>query len=98
MQNNVIIAFIAETLKRLFAKSPKFFNIIKVIAIIVTLITGLPSLLESLGVVLPPSIAVLSSKVVSIASFVALIIAQLTVSDSSNTPPSSLPITGKETK
>jgi len=79
--NTTIISFLAEFLRRLTKKSPKFFVIIKVIALIVSLISGVPALLEQAGVVLPEPFATLASKVVSISGVVAIVVAQLTVAD-----------------
>lgn len=73
--------FLADLLKRLISPNSKFFSILQKIALVLSLITGLPAFLEAQGVVLPEAIATIASKVVSIASLVAAFIAQLTVSD-----------------
>jgi hypothetical protein len=71
--------FIKELLIRLFGKTPWFFKVVQVLAILTALVTGLPSFLESAGLDLPDSWDVISSKVVSIAALVGAFVSQLTV-------------------
>jgi hypothetical protein len=71
--------FVFDFLKRLGSKTPKFFQIVKTVSVILAVITGLPSFIESAGITLPGPIEAISSKVVSIAAIVAAFIAQLTV-------------------
>lgn len=70
---------ITEILKRLMAKSPKIFKVIKWISILVVLVTGLPAFLVSVGITLPPELLVLENKAIAIAGIVGAIISQLTV-------------------
>ena len=98
---NDAIKFLAELVNRLFAKSPKFFRIIKVIAAILAIVTGLPGILESLGIHLPDTLAVLQNKVVSIAGLAAFFVSSLTVDRTTTSPtpvvgPSTLPLTEKD--
>lgn len=74
-----ILLFFKELIIRLGAKSPKFFKVIQTIALVAGLVTGVPALLEYFDVVLPAALEVIANKAVSIASFVALFIASLTV-------------------
>lgn len=53
MQNNALIAWLSENLNRLFAKSPKFFRVWQIIAVVLVLITGLPQLFEQFDINLP---------------------------------------------
>jgi hypothetical protein len=71
--------FFSELLLRLFGKTPWFFKVVQVLAVVTALVTGLPEFLESAGVDLPAAWDAVSSKVVSIASLVAAFIAQLPV-------------------
>jgi hypothetical protein len=80
---NIINSFLKDIILRLFGKSPKFFQIIKIVGSIAALLTGIPVLLENSGVILPEYLQVFASKIVSIASIVAVFIAQLTVVDTS---------------
>lgn len=73
------IKFFAELVSRLFSKTPAFFKVIQVISTIVVVVTGLPGLLESIGITLPPALTALESKVVAIAGVVSLFISSLPV-------------------
>lgn len=73
--------FLVQLVKRFLAKTPKFFKILQVLSIVLAIVTGLPSLLESAGIVLPAALSVLASKVISIASIVAAFITQLTATE-----------------
>lgn len=73
--------FFKELINRLFAKSPKFFVIIKWVGIACGVITGLPALLTGAGIVLPPAILELQNTAVSWAGIVGAFIASLTVSN-----------------
>lgn len=74
-----ILLFFKELFIRLKAKSPAFFKVIQVIALIAGLVTGIPDLLTHFGVILPAALQSIESTAVSIASFVVLFIASLTV-------------------
>lgn len=74
-----LIEFIAELVSRLGAKTPWFFRVVRALAIITALVTGLPAFLVANGVELPAAIQLVMSTAVSIASIVAAFIAQLTV-------------------
>lgn len=78
------LSFIQELIARWKAESPKFFKIITTVTFVIALITGIPAFLSEIGVadLIPESINVVIVKIVAIASFVASIIAKLTV----NTP------------
>lgn len=73
--------FLVDLVKRFLAKSPKFFKWIQVISLVTALVTGLPDLLETVGIVLPEKFAILQNKAVAIAALVATFIAQLTVKE-----------------
>jgi hypothetical protein len=75
--------FLVELVKRFLSNTPSFFKVVKVLAIITALVAGIPTLLESSGVILPNVIAALASKIVSISALVAAFIAQLTTTDKS---------------
>lgn len=70
--------FIIEILVRLFSKTPWFFRVVQIISSVALLITGLPQLLAQSGVNIPEAWTGTVSQVVSIASFVAILMAQLT--------------------
>lgn len=70
--------FLLQLISKFLAKTPKFFKIIRNVGVALAVVTGLPSFIESAGVVLPEAIQLIASKVVSIASLVAAFIAQLT--------------------
>lgn len=74
-----VVKFFTELLKRLMAETPWFFKVIRTIGIVAALITGVPALLESSGVVLPEALHILANKIVSIAAMVSVFVAQLTV-------------------
>jgi hypothetical protein len=74
--------FLIEAIKRFSAETPWFFQVIRNISILTTLVTGLPDLLSFLtasGVELPEFIYIFANKTIAISSIVAAIIAQLTV-------------------
>lgn len=75
-----VIAFFAELVGRLFSKTPAFFKVIQVISTIVSIVTGLPVLLQSVGITLPEPFAALENKVIAIAGLVSLFISSLPVS------------------
>lgn len=69
--------FAAETIERLFSKTPWYFRVIKIVGIIVAVITGLPSFLTEAGIVLPEAINAIANQTVAIAASVAVVISQL---------------------
>jgi hypothetical protein len=71
--------FLSELLLRLFGDTPWFFKVVRIISIVLALITGLPTLIESSGIVLPDAISILSSQIISVAALLSAFIAQLTV-------------------
>lgn len=71
--------FFLELLVRLFADTPWFFRVVRIISIIASLLTGIPALLQGAGITLPGPIDAVASDVVAIAALVAAFIAQLTV-------------------
>ena len=70
--------YIVELLVRLFSKTPWFFKVVQIISSIALMITGLPQLLAQAGVEIPEAWTGTVSQVVSIASMVAIFLAQLT--------------------
>lgn len=97
MKNNVIYQFIIELVVRLKSKSPKFFKIIQHVALAVTLFTGLPEFLESVGVTnLPEWATFLQSKIAGIIGVVAFILAGLPIDQTpTDKPDVVLPFTDK---
>lgn len=76
--NNPILTFLQETLQRLFTKSPVFFRVWTIFFSALTLVTGVPALLEYFGVTLPPDIAILASKTIAYIALVAAFMSKLT--------------------
>jgi hypothetical protein len=74
--------FIIELITRLFSKTPKFFTTLKVVLAIVTVITGIPAFLTESGIIFPASWQPIILKVVSVASMVGTVVAQLTMTQS----------------
>lgn len=72
MQNNPLVAFLAEMFMRFSAKSPKFFVIWQWASGLVAAVAGLPSLIQGLGITLPPAATVLENKTVGLCATVAL--------------------------
>lgn len=72
-------AFITELINRFGRKNPVIFNIIAWIGAIATFLTGLPALIESLGINLPEWATALQNKVVAGAGIAMMIIANLPV-------------------
>jgi vacuolar-type H+-ATPase subunit I/STV1 len=70
--------FFVELLVRLFSKTPWFFKVVQIISAVALVITGLPQLLVQAGVEIPEAWTGTLSQVVSIASMVAIFLAQLT--------------------
>jgi hypothetical protein len=100
MNKPTIMDFLVELFNRLRTKSPKFFQIIQIIALTATLVTGIPDFLSMFGITLPPEAAVLANKAVAIASMVVWFISKLTVDDSQLTiaqKAKKLPLTDKST-
>ena len=73
-----ITDFIVELLVRLFSKTPWFFKVVQIISAIALIVSGLPQLLAQAGVSIPDAWIGTVSQVVSIASMVAIFLAQLT--------------------
>lgn len=94
--------FLQELFNRFKLKSPQFFVVIQNIALVATVITGLPMLLSeyeaTMHVQLPAVIHVLSSKAVFVASSVLFITAKLPVDNSTGIARSTnkLPYTRKK--
>lgn len=78
--SSAIVKYVAELISRLFSKTPAFFKVIQVVSVLVTIVTGLPTILESVGITLPAPFSSLESKVVAIAGLVSLFISSLPVS------------------
>lgn len=76
--NNLFIKWLAENLKRLFTKSPKFFLVWSWISGLLVAITGIPQALDFFGVTLPPMFEVLANKAVALASAGAFFMSILT--------------------
>lgn len=85
--------YIKEFFKRLTQKSPRFFVWIQYISIIAFILTGLPGIIEELGIELTPTLEALQNKVVAYASAVSYIISKLAVIN-----PQNLPFTHPESK
>jgi carbon starvation protein CstA len=77
--------FLAELVVRLLGKTPHFFKIIRMISIIIAIITGLPTFLQSAGVDLPAAWDSVVLQVISIAGMVGAFISQLTVTTEEKT-------------
>ena len=75
----MIKEFLLDIVRRLIFKTPKFFNVLKTILIVIAVITGLPELLTTAGVVLPMNIDLVVTNIVSVASLMGAFISQLTV-------------------
>lgn len=74
-----ILTFFVEIVSRFAAKTPWFFKVVQVLAIVTAIVTGLPAFLTSVGIVLPEFLNSVMSTAVSISAIVAAFIAQLTV-------------------
>ena len=85
--------YIKELFKRLFSKSPRFFVVLQYISIIAFVLTGLPGIIEEMGIELSDAMEVLQNKVVAVASAVSYFISRLAVID-----PQNLPFTHPENK
>jgi len=90
-------AFIKEFFQRLGSKSPKFFQVISWISGIAAILTGLPQIVEDLGLQLPDVVMAIQNKVVAYAALWGLIISKLAVQRDSTLPaPEKLPFTAKK--
>lgn len=80
MNNNPLVLFLLETIKRLAVKSPKFFAIWQWILGLLASLTGFPALLRSIKVIhsLPPFLEALSNADVAFAALGGLAVAFLT--------------------
>jgi hypothetical protein len=76
--SNPLISFLSEILKRLFTQSPLFFKVWQWISMAALAVSGLPSLLTTLGITLPPALTVLENKFVTVGAAVALFMSMLT--------------------
>lgn len=79
-QKNILIMsdFIVELLVRVFSKTPWFFKVVQIISAVALVVSGLPQLLAKSGVSIPDAWTGTVSQIVSIASMVAIFLAQLT--------------------
>ena len=71
--------FLAELVVRLLGKTPAFFKIVQIISVVIAIITGLPTFLQSAGVDLPDAWDSVVLQVISVAGMVGAFISQLTV-------------------
>ncbi len=84
MNNNLIIQFVVELVKRLAADTPWFFRVLSIIGVVVAVVSGLPGLLTyvcdnmQVCITLPEAWEAIYSKVLSISGIVMTFIAQLT--------------------
>lgn len=78
-QNNSLLLFFQEIMKRLFSKSPKFFKIWQILAASTSAVTGLPGFITMLGIQLPPVLLTLENKTVAIAGLMAWFIARMPI-------------------
>lgn len=78
-QNNPLLLFLQELVKRLVSKSPKFFKILQWITALTSVITGLPGFLAKLSIHLPAPWDALANQTVAVAAAVAWLIAKLPV-------------------
>lgn len=67
-KQNIVIAFLAELLKRFFDKSPKFFRIWQGISGVAAIVTGLPEFLTLFNIVLPAPFDILTNKFIAAVS------------------------------
>lgn len=79
-QKNILIMsdFIVELLVRVFSKTPWFFKVVQIISAVALVVSGLPQLLAQSGVNIPEAWTGTVAQIVSIASMVAIFLAQLT--------------------
>lgn len=91
-------AFLREFVQRLGTKNPAFFNVIAWIGAIAAFVTGLPALIESLGVNLPEWWVNLQNKAVAWAGVVTIIISNLAVQRPvvTETPQGTVTVTDKD--
>lgn len=80
MKNNVIIVFLMELVQRYKQKSPKFFSILQTISVIVGLATGLPELLDFLGIK-DSWFSVFESKTAAISAIISFLLTGLPVDE-----------------
>lgn len=78
--------FLIELLKRFASRTPKFFKILQILAGAAAIITGLPLLLDQVGITLPEALKILENKAVAIAAVVAAFLAQLVQEDKPSEP------------
>lgn len=76
-QQNPFLAWLQESLQRLFKKSPKFFRIWQMVLGFTVVVTGLPALLTGWGIELPEALTILQNKVIAYISTGAFIMTQL---------------------
>lgn len=80
-QTNPIIAWLSETLQRLFSKSPKYFKIWNIILAALALIPQIPSFLALVHITVPTPWSETINNVISIAAGAAFFMSKLTVKD-----------------
>ena len=79
MNKDIIWSFLREIFNRLGQKNPLFFTVISWIGVAATVITGLPLILEDLGISLSPFIEQISNKIIAYCGIVVTVISNLTV-------------------
>lgn len=96
-QSNLIL-LIREAYQRWGEKQPKFFIVANWVMAILGFLTGVPAFLSEFAIILPPHWAAVVLKVVSAASFGAMIMGKLTAkstTDDNGATKDSLPYTKK---
>jgi hypothetical protein len=74
-----VSAFFQEILERLKQRSPKFFHVLSRINMLILALSGVPTILNQLNIVIPPHWAILVLKITTAASAWGLFIGKLTV-------------------
>lgn len=77
--NNLLVKYLAEFIMRFGQKTPKFFRILSIVATVAAALTGLPGLLDYLGVNLPEWASVLQNKIVGVSTTTVALLSMLSV-------------------
>lgn len=81
MTTNPIIAWLQETLQRLFKKSPSYFKVWNIILAIIAVVPQIPAALEYLEITVPTPWSAKISKIISVCGLIGLFFSKLTVKD-----------------
>lgn len=86
-KNTILMTAVRQSWNRLCAKSPKYHTYLSYVAAACGIIIGMPEVLQSVNIHVPDVLGSQMTKIISVASFVAAFVAQLSVENPDDIKP-----------